>query len=78
MDQITINQHVKYSRVIQGFFRAHQWQKSTQAMNRFIHELVERGVTTMDHADIYGHYTVEKCLEMHWLCHLNCAIKFKS
>ncbi|UXS28933.1 aldo/keto reductase [Staphylococcus delphini] len=60
MDQITINQHVKYSRVIQGFFRAHQWQKSTQAMNRFIHELVERGVTTMDHADIYGHYTVEK------------------
>lgn len=43
MDQITINQHVKYSRVIQGFFRAHQWQKSTQAMNRFIHELVERG-----------------------------------
>ncbi|ARJ51229.1 aldo/keto reductase [Staphylococcus lutrae] len=59
MDQIVINQHVSYSRIIQGFFRALEWQKSPQEMNRFIHELVDRGITTMDHADIYGHGSVE-------------------
>ncbi len=59
MEKIAINQHVHYSRIIQGFYRADQWGMSSQEMNRFIHELVERGVTTVDHADIYGHYTVE-------------------
>ncbi|WP_281183151.1 aldo/keto reductase [Staphylococcus schleiferi] len=59
MEKIAINQHVHYSRIIQGFYRADQWGMTPQEMNRFIHELVERGVTTMDHADIYGHYTVE-------------------
>ncbi|AVQ34268.1 oxidoreductase [Staphylococcus muscae] len=60
MKKIKINQHVSYSNLIQGFYRADKWQMSTQEMNRFLHELVERGITTMDHADIYGKYTVEK------------------
>lgn len=60
MKKIKINQHVSYSNLIQGFYRADKWQMSAQEMNRFLHELVERGITTMDHADIYGKYTVEK------------------
>ncbi|MBH9580779.1 oxidoreductase [Staphylococcus felis] len=59
MERIQINQHVEYSRIIQGFFRAEQWKMASQEMNRFLNQLVENGVTTMDHADIYGHYTVE-------------------
>ncbi|UXR71979.1 MULTISPECIES: aldo/keto reductase [unclassified Staphylococcus] len=60
MKTIKINQHVSYSQLIQGFYRADKWKMSAQEMNRFLHELVERGITTMDHADLYGSYTVEK------------------
>ena len=45
--------------MIQGFWRANEWQYSDQELNRFINQLVERGITTMDHADIYGDYQCE-------------------
>ena len=63
MKKVSINQHVSYSQIIQGFYRADKWNMSKQELNTFIHQLVENGITTMDNADIYGHYTVEKCLE---------------
>src|SRR5699024_10979300 len=59
MDRVKINQHVSFSNVIQGFWRAKDWQWTPQQLNRYINELVERGITTMDHADIYGNYTCE-------------------
>lgn len=59
MERVQINRSVDYSRIIQGFWRTKDWQKSTQELNRFIHELVNLGVTTMDHADIYGDYSCE-------------------
>lgn len=60
VEKIAINQHVSYSKIIQGFYRADRWHMSNQQLNTYIHQLVERGVTTMDHADIYGKYTVER------------------
>lgn len=60
MKKVSINQHVSYSQIIQGFYRADKWNMSKQELNTFIHQLVENGITTMDHADIYGHYTIEK------------------
>lgn len=59
MDKVKINQYVSFSKVIQGFWRAQDWQWTPQQLNRYLNELVERGVTTMDHADIYGNYTCE-------------------
>lgn len=59
MDKVEINQYVSFSKVIQGFWRAHDWQWTPQELNRYLHELVERGITTMDHADIYGDYRCE-------------------
>ncbi|PHK50406.1 aldo/keto reductase [Staphylococcus edaphicus] len=59
MDKVKINQYVSFSKVIQGFWRAQDWQWTPQQLNRYINELVERGITTMDHADIYGSYTCE-------------------
>lgn len=59
MDRIKINQYVDFSKMIQGFWRANEWQYSDQELNRFINQLVERGITTMDHADIYGDYQCE-------------------
>lgn len=59
MERIRINQHVSYSRIVLGFWRLNEWGFSNQQLNDFLHELVDRGITTMDHADIYGQYTCE-------------------
>ncbi|EHJ07074.1 aldo/keto reductase [Staphylococcus simiae] len=59
MKRISINQHVTFSKLIQGFWRANQWNMTHQQLNTFINQLVERGITTMDHADIYGDYECE-------------------
>ncbi|MGO3050640.1 oxidoreductase [Staphylococcus casei] len=59
MDKVKINQYVSFSKVIQGFWRAQDWQWTPQQLNRYLNELVERGITTMDHADIYGDYSCE-------------------
>ncbi|PWN07660.1 aldo/keto reductase [Rhodohalobacter mucosus] len=39
-----------------GMWRLHEWDLSTDDLIRFIEECVEAGVTTFDHADIYGNY----------------------
>ena len=59
MDRVTINQHVSFSKIIQGFWRANAWDWSPQQLNKYLHELVDRGITTMDHADLYGDYSCE-------------------
>lgn len=56
MEQIMINHYVHFSRLVQGFWRANEWKMTAKELNYFINELVERGITTMDHADIYGDY----------------------
>ncbi|MFH4931275.1 aldo/keto reductase [Staphylococcus cohnii] len=59
MERVKINQHVSFSNVIQGFWRAKDWNWTPQQLNRYINELVERDITTMDHADIYDDYSCE-------------------
>lgn len=51
-----------FSRVIQGCMTWGIWGKNfnTSEMLKHIEHNVERGVTTFDHADIYGNYTTEK------------------
>ncbi|MGR0279598.1 aldo/keto reductase [Marinomonas dokdonensis] len=47
------------SRIAQGFWRANEWQMSSAELLSFVESCVELGVTTMDHADIYGDYQCE-------------------
>ncbi|SAL30289.1 aldo/keto reductase [Caballeronia cordobensis] len=47
------------SRVVAGMWRVREWQMSSAELNRFVRESVESGVTTFDHADIYGAGEVE-------------------
>lgn len=47
------------SRLVAGFWRLMEWNYSTKALREFIEQCLEAGVTTMDHADIYGDYTCE-------------------
>ena len=51
----------KYSRIIAGCMSWGKWGKqfSTQEMISQINLTLEAGITTIDHADIYGDYTTE-------------------
>ena len=46
----------KLSTLSAGMWRLHEWNISTSELIRFIEECIEAGVTTFDHADIYGDY----------------------
>lgn len=50
---------LSFSNLIHGYWRLKDWQLSTQQIDRLIQEGVALGVTTIDHADIYGDYEVE-------------------
>ena len=47
------------SRIAQGFWRANEWQMNKQTRLAFIEACLAMGVTTFDHADIYGDYQCE-------------------
>jgi predicted oxidoreductase len=48
------------SRVVAGAWRMSEWNWTPQERLRWIEQCIELGVTTFDHADIYGGYTVEQ------------------
>ena len=48
------------SRVVAGAWRMSDWGWSAPERLRWIEQCIELGVTTFDHADIYGGYTVEQ------------------
>lgn len=47
------------SRLAQGYWRLAEWGMTDQELVRFIEQSIEAGVTTVDHADIYGDYQCE-------------------
>jgi predicted oxidoreductase len=49
-----------FSAIAQGFWRLVHWGKTYSELERFVRELLDLGVTTFDHADIYGGYTCEE------------------
>lgn len=48
------------SRIIHGLWRLADWGKSQDEVVELIETCVELGITTFDHADIYGEYTCEE------------------
>lgn len=44
------------SPIVAGMWRLHQWQLDAPALARWIEQAVELGVTSFDHADIYGDF----------------------
>jgi predicted oxidoreductase len=49
----------EFSRTIQGLWRLKDWNKTSAQIQELIHGCLELGITTFDHADIYGGYTCE-------------------
>lgn len=50
---------LQLSRIIAGAWRMGDWNWSAGQRLSWIEQCIERGVTTFDHADIYGNYGVE-------------------
>ncbi|MDK6764789.1 aldo/keto reductase, partial [Klebsiella aerogenes] len=49
----------EFSRFVMGYWRLMDWKMSTDALVGFIEQHLDLGVTTVDHADIYGDYQCE-------------------
>lgn len=50
---------LEMSRIVAGMWRMTEWKMSVEERVAFIEQCLEMGVTTFDHADIYGDYGVE-------------------
>ncbi|MEE4410093.1 MULTISPECIES: aldo/keto reductase [unclassified Serratia (in: enterobacteria)] len=50
----------EFSRMICGYWRLMEWGMTPQQLLAFIEQHIELGVTTVDHADIYGGYACEQ------------------
>ncbi|MEJ2593662.1 MAG: aldo/keto reductase [bacterium] len=59
MERIRLSETLSFSRIAAGFWRLMDWNMSLSTLEKFIHSLLEMGITTFDHADIYGDYSCE-------------------
>lgn len=59
MQRIALTEDLSFSRIVHGMWRLAEWDMSTQERVTFIEQCIELGITTFDHADIYGGYTCE-------------------
>jgi len=49
----------EFSRMTHGLWRLKDWAKSPAEIQEMIHSCLQLGITTFDHADIYGDYNCE-------------------
>ena len=49
----------EFSRIVAGMWRMTEWDMSAEGRVALVEQCLEMGVTTFDHADIYGDYGVE-------------------
>ncbi|MCC5893401.1 aldo/keto reductase family oxidoreductase [Exiguobacterium sp.] len=59
MQRIALTEDLSFSRIVHGMWRLAEWDMSAQERLTFIEQCIELGITTFDHADIYGGYTCE-------------------
>ncbi len=61
MQRITISKEgTQFSRIALGFWRLTEWKMNTTQILDLMEKAIELGITTFDHADIYGGYTCEE------------------
>lgn len=59
MSQIKLSDNLFVSRIISGQMRLLDWKLSSDELLYFINQVKDIGITTFDHADIYGNYECE-------------------
>jgi predicted oxidoreductase len=55
-----ISANLSLSRIVHGQWRLAGWEMDPQNLMGFIQQLIDWGVSSFDHADIYGDYSCEK------------------
>ena len=58
--KVSIAEDLSLSQLVYGFWRAAEWGYSTQESTELVRYCIDLGITTFDHADIYGDYTCEE------------------
>ena len=60
VERITLApQGPEFSRLVMGYWRLMDWKMSARELATFIEQHLDLGITTVDHADIYGGYQCE-------------------
>lgn len=59
MNQIILSEKLTVSRLALGFWRVKNWGLSDSQLLSFIETALDKGITTFDHADIYGDFKAE-------------------
>jgi len=59
MNKIKLSDNLEISRIVHGHWRLADWQLSNQELLKLTNQCVDLGITTFDHADIYGDYSCE-------------------
>jgi predicted oxidoreductase len=62
MEKVGLTNDFSMSRIIHGQMRMNDWTMKDKQLLHLFEELVGMGITTFDHADIYGNYTCETVL----------------
>lgn len=59
LDRVQMAEDLSFSRIVHGLWRLADWKLSDEELITLIEQCFELGITTFDHADIYGSYTCE-------------------
>jgi predicted oxidoreductase len=59
MNRVQMAEDLSFSRIVHGLWRLADWNFSDEELITLIEQCLELGITTFDHADIYGSYTCE-------------------
>lgn len=57
--QINLKEDLNLSRIIQGHWRLADWKLTSKELLALTQQTIDLGITTFDHADIYGDYSCE-------------------
>lgn len=60
MEYINVTENLKLSRIAHGHWRMLDWKLTKKEVSNLIQACLDLGITTVDHADIYGNYDCEK------------------
>lgn len=60
MERVRLAEDLSFSRIIHGFWRLADWDYSSVQVLDLIEYCIEQGITTFDHADIYGGFVCEE------------------
>ncbi|MDP4164572.1 MAG: aldo/keto reductase family oxidoreductase [Bacillota bacterium] len=59
MERIQMAGDLSFSRIVHGLWRLAEWDMSSKEVVNLVEKCLEMGITTFDHADIYGDYSCE-------------------